>query len=694
MGKRSNTFKKAIRHLKSTQIDEKLQMLSEIPVNATSTIYIVEPERNEIVGQNITAPLDLTQDDPAQSGRDTTGLFGEDGSILTEEPPGDTSYILGPMISMWYSWGNFTTIGYVRQSDRRMVNLGSITGRIGNWNGSSLNSYGQLTLAQAQWYRDQYLNGNTQQYRAFYPGPPSNPADQFGRYLGDMIDAAKELAREILSRIPPGLGGFDPNLVPGSAKDKDKKKKKKEDELYGPYPDGKLPTKDSTKPRTDKGFQIDTKWHGTSKDAADKIKQGGFKPTKTGLVPDRVWVGDKNVAGDYSRGGRSSGSMGKNAPDNRTLIPVRTPRGSGTTFPDWGGTQTALPKDVADRGARTGNVQPRGGRRPNPGTVVRTPGLPGGGGSGGGVQPIEPWTPNRNPVTGAKWNPKTKTYSLANSYNPDGRVISESTKSILKNIKKPYVLPEEPKIKFKHKPGIRSIGENLMKTPDIPKEFKPEPNIWRKYDYAKNERLSQEKKNEILDHLGAADHAWEWMTETSRDKNNTIMYGNFDDKNKKEYKVVRKEELKGDTLLFLVDENGKKESILQSDLSCKIADEYDKKLFAQYIEEQENTQIENDPLFKKVSKRLKKEIDYPDKPAKKGYPNDPPPEMVNGWHPKFGDRSDYYNKLDPQSAKAMPYTGNSSIDSKVEKAKKLRLRSRKKKNIIGKKVFLSIRKVI
>ena len=669
MRKGSNTFKKAIRHLKSTQIDEKLQLLNEIPVNATSTIYIVEPERNEIVGQNIIAPLDLTQDDPTQNGRDTSGLFAEDGSILTIEPPGDTSYILGPMISMWYSWGNFTTIGYVRQSDRRMVNLGTIAGRIDNWNGSSLNSYGQLTLAQAQWYRDQYLSGNTQQYRAFYPGPPSNPADQWGRYLGDMIDAAKELAREILSRIPPGMGGFDPNLVPGSAKDKDKKKKKKDELPDGAMPPDKvpgenLPKRDASKPKTNKGLEIDTKWHGTSKDAAGKIKDDGFKTTKTGLVPVRVWVGDKNVAGDYSKGGRSSGSMGKNAPDNRTLIPVRTPRGSGTTFPDWGGTQTALPKDVADRGAGNKNVEKRRGRRPNRGTTVKTPGMSGSLGATGSPSGTGPYTPGGGGRFGSAG------VGLADQFRNEKPVLSESTRSILKNIKKPYVLPEEPKIKFKHKPRVRSIGENLMKTPDIPKEFKPEPNIWRKYDYAKNERSSQEKKNEILDHLGAADHAWEWMTETSRDKNNTIMYGNFDGKNKKEYKVIRKEELKGDTLLFLVDENGKKESILQSDLSCKIADEYDKKLFAQYIEEQENKQIENDPLFKKVSKRLKKEINYPDKPAKKGYPNDPPPEMVNGWHPKFGERSDYYNKLDPQTASAMTDTDDPQINAKVKAARK------------------------
>ena len=688
MGKsRSNTFKRAIRHLKSTQIDEKIHVLSEIPTNNTYGIYVVEPEGTEITGENIDAPLDLTQDDPTLNGRDTTGLFGEDGSILTIEPPGDTSYILGPMMSMWYSWGNFSTIGYIRQSDRRMVDLGRISGTIANWNGTSnFTSYGQLTLAQAQWYRDQYGEGNTQPYRAFYPGPPSNPADEFGRYLGDLIDKAKELAREVISRIPPVLGPWDPNILPGSANPNNKKKKKEDDLPDGAMPPDKvpgenLPTRGASKPKTDKGLEIDTKWHGTSKDAADKIKNDGFKTTKTGLVPDKVWVGDKNVAGDYSKGGRSSGSMGKNAPDDRTLIPVRTPRGSGTTLPDWGGTQTALPKDVADRGAGNKNVEKRKGRRPNRGTTVRTPGMSGSLGATGSPSGRGPYTPGGGGRFGVGG------VGLADEYHHSNNTISESTRSILKNLKKPYVLPEEPKIKIKHRPKVngsnsRTINSDLMKKAEVPTSFKPdEDRLWGKYEKNKNARMSQERKNEVLDHLGGSDHYWEFMTETSRQKSNDIMYGNFGGKEKKA-KLIRKEELKGDTLLFIADENGKKESILQSELSIRIANEFNKKLFEKYFEEQETVQADKDPLFKKVAKRLKKEIDYSDKPAKKGYPNDPPPKMVNGWHPEYGTDKGYYNKLDPHSAEAMAKTSNDEIDAKVEKAKskQIKIKERKKHN--------------
>ena len=77
-----------------------------------------------------------------------------------------------------------------------------------------------------------------------------------------------------------------------------------------------------------------------------------------------------------------------------------------------------------------------------------------------------------------------------------------------------------------------------------------------------------------------------------------------------------------------------------------------------------------DPLFTKVAKKLKKEIDYPKKPAAKGYPNEAPPKVDpnTGYHPKFGKRYKY-DKLDPISAKAMAGapTGDPEIDANVKR---------------------------
>ena len=97
---------------------------------------------------------------------------------------------------------------------------------------------------------------------------------------------------------------------------------------------------------------------------------------------------------------------------------------------------------------------------------------------------------------------------------------------------------------------------------------------------------------------------------------------------------------------------------------------YESPFYKEYIKEQETIQADKDPLFKKIADKLKKEIDYPDKPSKNGVPNEPPPEMVNGYHPNFGKKKDYYKKLDPQSASAMPETGDPETDAQVKAARK------------------------
>ena len=199
-----NTFSKALGHLKSRKIDEKLQMLSERPANSTMGYMTIDPSlpNPDFVstqrGQenNVVINPDLTiGDNPSNASEsyDTSGIFKPDGTILTATPPGDNSYILGPMAAMWYAWANQTRIGYIRQADRKMVNLGYITGRLGAWDGNvgAFNSYGQLTLEQAEWFRTigkrDGADNNTENFRAFYPGPPSNPADSFGRYLATIV---------------------------------------------------------------------------------------------------------------------------------------------------------------------------------------------------------------------------------------------------------------------------------------------------------------------------------------------------------------------------------------------------------------------------------------------------------------------------------------------------------------------------
>ena len=193
----ANRYTRALKQLKSKSIDEKLELLSEIPTNSSGGLYVDVP--GVYTTPPITNPVDVPggpfpdfdQDGDGSegyNGQDTTGLFKEDGTVLTVIPPGDNSYILGPMISMWYAWANYTQIGYVRQADRKMVNLGRIVGELDDWDGSSgFTSYGQMSVEQAAWYQSQ----SRQDYRAFYPGPPSNPADEFGRYTGSIVNESR-----------------------------------------------------------------------------------------------------------------------------------------------------------------------------------------------------------------------------------------------------------------------------------------------------------------------------------------------------------------------------------------------------------------------------------------------------------------------------------------------------------------------
>ena len=57
------------------------------------------------------------------------------------------------------------------------------------------------------------------------------------------------------------------------------------------------------------------------------------------------------------------------------------------------------------------------------------------------------------------------------------------------------------------------------------------------------------------------------------------------------------------------------------------------------------------------------------KDIKPTFPENPPPEMVNGLHPEYGKRANRYNKLDPISANSMPLTGDPEIDAVVKKQK-------------------------
>ena len=220
--------------------------------------------------------------------------------------------------------------------------------------------------------------------------------------------------------------------------------------------------------------------------------------------------------------------------------------------------------------------------------------------------------------------------------------LTESRKRILREIKQPYKMKETPKQKYKMNFKGKFTAQN---TPDVTASKKSDEVVtaknaagqtWRTQDKYWSGYESTERMNVIYDHVGHGQIYWDTIVDENRHKKNMRDREIQEHLNLIEHKKAMKE-----------------------------------------IVEQQTLDAPKDPLFKKVAKRLKTEIDYPDKPSKNGYPDTPPPEMVNGFHPKYG-KTYKYDKLDPHSAEAMPPTGNPEIDANVQKAKRL-------KKILGKK---------
>ena len=671
--KGSNNFRKAMSQLKSTRIDERLEVLNERPANSTMGLYTVTAGSTTepvVTPGEVTRPADFTQDDSAT---DTTGLFDDNGTILLEGPPitnvsPDDSYILGPMSSMWYAWGNFTQIGYIRQSDRKMVNLARIEGELQDWDKvSNFTSYGQLTLEQAVWYCNEpkYQNGYAN-YRAFYPGPPSNTPDEFGRYYCTIVGTPKSTRNDPSPETTsPTQGGPDdvgypwPNLSP----EERKKKKKKLDDLMSKDPS--TLTDAEKKALNDAGL--------------DDFVQGGMQGTD--LMGDLATLA-LSAATVYTLG-QALSALGPAA-----LVKARgLLRGAKNWFNKGANTRIPNESQASWRTLRADDFAQRQRISADPNSAWNPfRGMPGYGSAKAKINPRIRGINTRRAAQGKpnlsmdKINPggfqtgptpitreliKRPLRFLMNlfqSYEPNGNLITESKdgvdalidamdkaltevetvgefnaildavdkaiqsmqkkkdsvkeskelneetkrerrKKILREVKQPYVLREVKKEKYKFKKADkvrakygRTVNPDLMKQAEVPTSFKKmESRMWGKYEKEQNARASQDKKNVILDHLGGTDHVLEYIFETGREKGKKIAYGNYGEKVPK--KVVRKEQMKGDNLLFIADENGKKETILQSELNDKLDQKHTEELFAKYVEPEQ-------PLYEKLKRRL------------------------------------------------------------------------------------------
>ena len=573
MRKRTNKFNKALKHIKSTKIDDKLSMLEAAPTNNTSGLYarvigtttITVPDPDNDTPDYSTIDFDIDGED----GKDTSGLFDSEGNSLFVAPPGDNSYILGPMASMYYGWSSNspTRIGYIRESDRRMVNLASLSVKLNEWDGdaSKFNSYGQLTLEQALWFRDigkkDGDTGHIGNYRAFYPGPPTNAADSFGRYLAIIVGIPLATIQNFITKIrndfaklpidKEDLANFAAMLYRLNKREYDKLASNSGQVNYDLY-----------------------NWY---------VKTYGA-----------------GAAGWYL--------------NNPSLPSHRNPFLPGGA---------PVPKASLPGGGYDVATAPSG-----PNTPLPAPGW----GKKGNFTPKPMWQKPKPTGGSGRWGTSIK---LAH-HQPTGKVLSESRKiEILKNIKKPVVVRETKQKKYKVSPGKRFLEkraktnfqgmDKLVGDAKPQKSFKKPDNIWSTGWQKYNAKLSQGKKNIVLEKIGEGKDAWNYMLNhgAAMDaKNLEEFWGKNPDFysyffNGKKYRPIRKEQVKGDYIVFLVDEFGANSNMLQSELNAKLAEEDDKKLLVEY-------------------------------------------EKLHG---KF------YNKLDPISANSMPPTGDPEIDAKVNKQK-------------------------
>ena len=727
-------------HLKSNQIDEKIKSINEQPTNNTLGLMTVEPSvQVASTEETVSLGLDFDKGNEDDDGKDTSGIFASDGTILTLEPNvGDTSYILGPMASMWYAWGNFTRIGYIRESDRKMVNLGSITGQLGSWDGeSNFTSYGQLTVGQAEWFKDigkkDGADNDTPNYRAFYPGPPSNTADGFGRYLAVIVGEGKttttgaprgtsspvqgtEDASSQFSMLAfwSGKGKkdaidklrYDPNhpdgtnqpnpFEPGTTLYRNFEKQRAYDEHgmlgFAPGSDvqiagaGGSPGQEYTDPNAGKKFAPNTLPKGwkpgdpipaklamNTQSARDMIIRGQVPMISPGQARDILNNPPKGHEWDIDTESILRRMMVQSDSDTQT-----------SPFPD---------QNLGGIGAKDGDQIALGKKNTGPATTKNRAGANAasmlinfGGDTSDFVKKygVTPQQYMKLPQQGYNKSSKNKSNKVQVAHHePQGKLLSEE-RIWLREIKKPVKVPELQK-KFKGiKPTVKKkgdykiVGGGLMKDNIAPPEFSPtrENRLWRKYEVNQNRLASQEKKNQVLELIGEGDHQWNYMLGNEKWRSASQMkkfYGDHDYLydyyyGGKKHKVIRKEGLEKDFLLFIEDENGFKDTILQTELNELLAEERDKEDFKEYFMN-ETEQKEREKNFDRATRikgimgRIKRGDIKPE------HPKEAPPKMVNGYHPKFGKKYKY-DKLDPISAASMPPTGDPEIDVNIEKAKK------------------------
>ena len=215
MAKRNN-FRRALKQLKSVEIEEKLNGLNEAPTNSMGGVYNLnakgwhndppkpaktfypDADGNWPDGfpanagdKSYTRPAGWWDDDGdwidvelgntkvdsiGTDGKSTDTIIDSDGYVLTPLPEGTRDFILGPLIDGFtylHGYDAYTSIGYIQKDTRDFVLLAKIDGQWENnmngshpvWDGTEngLTIYNQkFTLEMAQWVKNEaYSESNS-----------------------------------------------------------------------------------------------------------------------------------------------------------------------------------------------------------------------------------------------------------------------------------------------------------------------------------------------------------------------------------------------------------------------------------------------------------------------------------------------------------------------------------------------------
>ena len=244
------------------------------------------------------------------------------------------------------------------------------------------------------------------------------------------------------------------------------------------------------------------------------------------------------------------------------------------------------------------------------------------------------------------------------------KVPRDRRRRILREVKQPYVLPEIKKEKYKPNFAGKFRAQN---TPDVTASKQSDDlvrsknsggQVWRTNDKYWSGYETTERMNVIQDRVGHGKWYFDSITNSNSQDYEKIT---------ERFKDTLKERELQEHLNTLAHEKAMRE--IESDYVSPFRAK-------EVVQEQETMwKYYNDPLVKKVAKRLRNAIEYPDKPSRFGVPNDPAPELdpVTGMHPEYG-KAQVYSKLDPDSAETMSRapTGNPDIDANVQKARRLK----------------------